>query len=89
MYISIQIRPDALRQAPGALSQTIPEDLLREASDLGITVRPVHPGVEDPNLRSYFCVEAPDLATATEIISRFQKCSSVQSAYLKPREELP
>jgi hypothetical protein len=65
------------------------EELPKIQRDLGITLEPVHPGVSDPTLASYFTVEVPDEDTAERVVERLKLCKAVDGAYIKPSDELP
>jgi hypothetical protein len=70
-------------------SKTKLKELLNLEKDLGIVLKPVHPGSKDPYLAPYFGVQVTDRATAERIIDRLQNCKAVEAAYFKPSEELP
>jgi hypothetical protein len=52
-------------------------------------LEPVHPGVEDPLLASYFMAEVPDSTTAEWVIIHLRKSKAIEAAYRKPTDELP
>jgi hypothetical protein len=84
MYVVVQIRKS---NAP--VSGKLPTDVQEAVSRLGTTLRPMHPGVNDPNLASYYYAETPDQPTAEQVIARLRQCNSVEAAYLKPPEGPP
>ena len=63
--------------------------LLQTASSLGVTLEPLHPGVDDPTLLPYFTIDVPDMETAESVIARLQQLSSLEGAYIKPPDEPP
>ena len=65
------------------------EELLRTAEQLGITLRPMHEGVQVGALAQYYSAEIPDRDSAQHVISRLQACEAVQAAYMKPPAALP
>jgi hypothetical protein len=65
------------------------EELLQAIAELGVAIEPVHPGSKDPHLINYFRVEATNRTDAVRLISRLQQIKAVESAYLKPEDELP
>lgn len=64
-------------------------ELLRLTRELGITLEPMHPQAEEPELQIYFTVEVPDAQTAERVVKRLRGCAAVEAAYLKPMDELP
>ena len=58
------------------------------AQATGTTLSPLHPGVADPELSSYYVTRVDETA-APEIVARLQKCAGVDGAYIKPRGEAP
>jgi len=62
---------------------------MEAVKELGVVLEPLHPGVEDIRLAQVFKAEVSDPAMAEKAISRFQSCSTVEAAYLKPPDELP
>jgi hypothetical protein len=88
MYVVVH-----LRQSPSVAVHTrsgqIPADVRAAAAQLGLSIRPMHPGVEDPALASTFYVEIPDQPAAERVITQLQQCTSVEAAYLKPPEGPP
>jgi hypothetical protein len=90
MRVTTQLRREVAptfhhRQSPTTASA----ELSRVTEELGVVLEPMHPGVEDPRLASYFTVEVPDHVTAERVISRLQNCEAVEAAYLKPLDEAP
>jgi hypothetical protein len=89
MYVIVQVAPPAAVRGPDSASAGLPLDLKEAASRLGIDVRPMHPGVDDPALARYFYVEAPDQPAAERVIAQLQKLRGVEAAFLKPPEGPP
>ena len=90
MDVTIRTRPEAARGLHRRQPSTPASDeLLQAAEELGVVLRPVHPGAEDPRLAPYFMVEVPDQATAERVTRRLQQCRAVEAAYVKPPDEPP
>jgi hypothetical protein len=90
MYITIQLQREAAQALQGQQPETkAAEQVLKAANELGVELKPMHPGATDPDLASYFFVEVPDAATAEKAVSRLSSCSAIEAAYLKPADELP
>ncbi len=64
-------------------------ELLRLTRELGITLEPMHPQAEEPELRTYFTPEVSDAQTAEHVVERLRDCAAIEAAYLKPPDELP
>jgi uncharacterized protein with GYD domain len=91
VYITIQLQKDAARALQGVRAAETEEvkQVKKAARELGVELKPMNPGVTDPDMASYFFVEVPDAATAERVISRLSSCSAIEAAYLKPADELP
>jgi hypothetical protein len=59
--------------------------VVESAASLGLQLRPLHPGSDDPELASWFVAEADD----TEVVSALQSMAGVDAAYVKPDDEPP
>jgi len=57
--------------------------------ELDIKLEPVHPGANDPLLIPYFIVQVPDNLNPQKVIGRIKDCNLIESAYIKPADELP
>jgi hypothetical protein len=90
MYITIQLDKDEALALQGQQPDTeASSQIIEAAKELGVTLKPMHPGTADPTLASYFFVEVPDAATAERVISRLKRSSTIKTAYLKPPDEMP
>lgn len=71
-------------------AQPTPEaaELLELVRALGVQLKPVHPGEEDPYLAPFFTVDVPDRETAERIATELQRCPAIEAAYIKPPAEL-
>jgi hypothetical protein len=88
MYVVVQIRPLADLDS-SETSSRIPGDLQELSHRLGIELKPLHVGTQDPTLARYLYVEVPNQQMAEQIIARLQSCNSVEAAYLKLPEAPP
>jgi hypothetical protein len=88
MYVVVQVSPASLAENSHG-SPVLPENLQQEISHLGIHLTPMHPGVKDPTLASYFYVETPDQPTAEHVIVQLQNHNAIEAAFLKPPEGPP
>jgi hypothetical protein len=90
MEVTIQVRPDVARALdkrgpPTAASR----ELLQAAAELGLTLVPLHPGVEVAPLSTYFHARVQDYAAAEQVIGRLLQCPAVEAAYVKPLDAMP
>jgi hypothetical protein len=90
MQVIIRIRPELARTVHQRQPATpAAEELFQAVEELGVTLKPMHPGESDSHLVGYFTVEVSDASTAQRVVERLQQCEAVESAYLKPPDELP
>ena len=90
MEIVVQVSAN-MAQALHQLEPGTPESdaLVDMMETFNLTLEPMHRGVDDPTLQSYFVVEAPDSNTAQCVIDRLQQTDGIEAAYIKPAGELP
>lgn len=69
--------PPALRQAE------------EELQSLGLTLEPLHAGVEDRSLAAWFRVTVEDSATAEDVAVKLRTSPGVESAYVEPPSAPP
>ena len=65
------------------------QQILQILKELGLVLRPVHPGATDPLLAPYFTAEVRDIDQAEQVIQRLRQISVVEAAYVKPPAEMP
>ena len=88
MRITVQVDPSLANrlQTGGARADDVGLRALveRYAGEL----EPMHPGADDPVLRSFFVVDAPD-SHAAELLRELQQHTAVRAAYVKPPDAPP
>ncbi|QZZ20028.1 hypothetical protein J5X98_22480 [Leptothermofonsia sichuanensis E412] len=89
MQVIVKVSTDVTDNLYQAGSRNQTEELLEALNDFGLALQPMHPGVTDPELRSYFTVAAPDPVTAQQVIDRLQPMNAVEAAYVKPPDAMP
>jgi hypothetical protein len=90
MEITLQLKPNVARALTNREPLTEDSDeLLKTAAELHLSLVPLHPGVEDPQLTTYFTAEVADHAQVQEVISRLRQCHAVEAAYVKPQDAMP
>lgn len=90
MRVTVQLEPDLARQ----ISQQKPPALRRREldkllNDLSVQLVPLHPGVQDDLLGSYFVVDVPDSDAAAKVVRQLRPFKGVRAAYVKPTDSLP
>ena len=90
MFINFSVEPgvaaDLLLPEPRGEAAN---EILGIASEYGLDVEQLHPGVEDPLMASSFFIAVPDQETALAIVARLQALPAVESAYFTPPGEPP
>ena len=64
-------------------------ELLRVVQELGLSLQPIHPGIDDAELMRYFALQVPNSALGEEVSRRLRQCSAIDAAYVKPQAEPP
>jgi hypothetical protein len=64
-------------------------DAEEAASALGVSLEPMYPGVDDPELSRRFRSEVPDPEAAKAVAASLMESDAVEAAYYKPDAELP
>ncbi len=90
MNVIIKLQTDAAL----AIGKKLPPndkvaEILATAKEAGVELKPLHPGVRDQSLMTYYYVDVPPYSNAEDIASRFRACKAVEAAYIKPPDELP
>lgn len=63
------------------------EEIIRSAA--GHALAPMHPGVQDEVLRTYYRLDVDDPGEADAILQKLRSCEGVLGVYIKPADELP
>ncbi|MBA2515532.1 MAG: hypothetical protein H0V26_14590 [Solirubrobacterales bacterium] len=59
------------------------------AARAGVALRPLHPGVDDPALATFYVADAPDADAAEALRRDLVDLPGVQAAYVKPPDAPP
>ncbi len=90
VQVTVHLRPEAARTLQGERPAGVGAwGVLEAVGDLGVDLRPIHPGIADPELSTHFMVEVPDQSTAQRIVDRLSDSPVVTAAYIKPEAEAP
>ena len=88
--ITLQVRPDVARALQGLLpSSSEAEEVARTAAELGTVLEPMHPGVDDPHLETYFSVAVADPTAADRVLRELRANPAIEAAYIKPSDAAP
>jgi hypothetical protein len=83
--VAVHVRPDVALALQGREAATpASEEILREASRLGVSMEPVHPGTRAPDLLTHFTVYVEDAETARAVAEALQRSEAVEGAYVTP-----
>lgn len=88
MEIVVQLNHEAAAEI-ARHEEKSPEQALPGLDELGVTLKPMHPGESDPALATYFTVDVSDAAAADRAIGALRDHDAVEAAYVKPAEEPP
>jgi transcriptional regulator with XRE-family HTH domain len=90
MQVIVQVSPEVAQVLRGESSPTPETQTLSEmAKDLGVSLEPLHPGVDDPLLARFFTFQLPDRAASERAFERLLRLKGVEAAYAKPPDEMP
>ena len=90
MQITVHLRSDVARELAERSPPTVATKELQQAlSQFGLTLQPLHPGTDDPELKTQFWVDVPDQATADQVIQPLLQLKATEGAYCKPPDALP
>lgn len=89
MYVTVRLAPDVARALHHREQTARSEEVASATRELGVTLVPIHPGIEDGELMRYFAIEVPSQPVADGVIQRLRRCAAIDAAYVKPPEALP
>ncbi len=83
--VAVHVRPDVALALQGREAATpASEEIVREASRLGVSMEPVHPGTKAPDLLTHFTVYVEDAEKARAVAEALQRSEAVEGAYVTP-----
>lgn len=95
MKITVQIRLDIARElqvqssSEEGMNSPAASKILNLASEFGVSLEPIHPGIDDPWLLPFFMIEVDDAVLAQRLIPCLLELDEVEAAYLKPMDAPP
>ena len=90
MQITVHLSPEVAEELNrGRAESAAASELMGVTANLGVKLRPMHPGSPDPAMASTFLVQANDAAHAREVVARLQDCMATKAAYVKPPPAMP
>ena len=88
MRVTVKMVPAVAEQwRRGELESPAAQELASTVRDLGLVLEPLHPGVNHPDLASYFIADTSSPAAAQAAIERLLTSQAIDGAYVKPRDE--
>jgi len=78
-----------LERGLASASERVRKSLLRTGQELNVHLRPLHPGVNDEELRRFYIAEASSPKAAAELVRDLRSAEGVEAAYVKPPDALP
>lgn len=88
LRVTVKMAPAVAEQwRRGELQSAAAQELASVVSDLGLALEPMHPGVDHPDLASYFMADTSDPAAAQAAIDRLLTTQAIEGAYVKPSDE--
>jgi hypothetical protein len=83
--VKVHSRGDATTASSAAT-----DEVMLVARELGLELRPTHPGIGDAELSTYYVADAgDDRTTAEDAAARLLELDGVDGAYVSPDPELP
>lgn len=90
MQITVQVdAPTAQHLQHHGPATAAARELHELAARLGVELHPLHPGVADPLLSSYFVITTDSEVVAETLLDKLRRCDAVEAAYIKPPDEAP
>ena len=90
MSVTVHLSPDTAHQFEvGDSELTEATEISQAANELGIVLRPQHPGTSDPILEALYTVDVEGRVQGEQVAARLRTCNGVEAAYFKPADELP
>lgn len=90
MQITVQLRADVARLLATRRPLTAEAaELTQILSQFGVTLEPLHPDTDDPELQTHFWINVSEQALAERILQRLHQLKVIQAAYLKPPDAMP
>lgn len=87
--VTVQLDLDTARALHGGTRSAATIGVQRVTDELGITLKPQHPGQTHQLLLPFFVVDAPDRATAERIARRLREAPGVEGAWVPPSPAAP
>lgn len=89
MRVSIKLTADAAAELCGEAPRTERSRRLeKKMNGAGVDLQPMHPGVDDPELRTYFSADVDD-DSVDRVLEELRDSEDIEGAYVKPPDALP
>jgi hypothetical protein len=88
LRVTVKMAPAVAEQwRRGELESAAAQELAGTVRDLGLVLEPMHPGVDHPDLASYFIADTSGPAEARAAVDRLLATRAIDGAYVKPPDE--
>ena len=87
--VSVQLDLDVARALHAQTRTPAADAVTRVADELGVTMRPMHPGQTHELLMPFFVIDAPDRAAAERITARLRELQGVEGAWTQANTATP
>jgi hypothetical protein len=64
------------------------DEILNVEREFDVTLKRLHPGINNTDLSTYFTIDVPNSSNARSIITHLQRCKGIEAAYVKPQDDL-
>ena len=90
MHVVVQVSEEVAGALKGISTPTNKSLELTEVTErFGFSLTPLSPGMNDPLSSTLFDAEVPDRDTAVHLVAELRGCAAVETAYIKPPDEMP
>jgi len=90
MQVTVHLAPQVARELKlGAAESSAAREIVSVAKEMGVELRPMHPGSTDPRMASTYVVEASDDETAKRVAARLRGLPATEAVYVKPHPAPP
>lgn len=85
MQVTVHLAPQVARELKlGGAESGAAREIINVVKEMGVELRPMHPGSTDPRMAATFVVETSDDEAAKRIAARLRDLAGTEAAYVKP-----
>lgn len=90
MQITVHLRPEVAAEfQQGQADSAAASELMQALAELGIELKPVHPGSLNVAMASTFITQAKDKEHVERVVSRLRDLQATEAAYFEPPPTRP